>query len=256
MKSCHCMSHKKFFHRVLLTGATSGLGKVLVPKLLKLSKELVITGSNEKKLQELQSRYTDIKTLCCDLSEDLATLKQWIKLHPIDCLINNAGYTFYEEAREFSKRHSTIFKVNAIAPIELSVTAIQSMLEHQIQGTIVQVTSIAALFPMHQMSWYPWSKKVLIDFGIETQKRCPQIKTLIFCPGPFKTSFAKKAAQKKQIPTPMWQMNTEQVAEALIDQMILKKPFVIYDWKWKIVYYLSKLGFKGFFAKKADQRLR
>ena len=85
---------------VLITGATSGIGKATAKVFAKAGYNLIITGRREKRLEETKKKYTTkygviLKTLCFDVrnlkacKQAVATLKpEWRK---IDILINNAG---------------------------------------------------------------------------------------------------------------------------------------------------------------------
>lgn len=85
---------------VMITGATSGIGKATAKIFAKGGYNLIITGRREKRLEETKKKYTTkygvkIKSLCFDVRNlkackaALASLKSdWKK---IDILVNNAG---------------------------------------------------------------------------------------------------------------------------------------------------------------------
>ena len=83
--------------KILVTGATGGIGSALVQKFLSLEGIVIATGTKEEKLEELKKTYPKIKTLKFDISEH-SKIEEFIdkassELDGIDILINNAGIT-------------------------------------------------------------------------------------------------------------------------------------------------------------------
>ena len=83
--------------KILITGATGGIGNSLVEKFYKLGSLILATGTNENKLEELKKKYTNIKIEKFKLDEH-DKIEKFIenvneKLKGIDVLVNNAGIT-------------------------------------------------------------------------------------------------------------------------------------------------------------------
>jgi 3-hydroxy acid dehydrogenase/malonic semialdehyde reductase len=83
---------------VLITGATSGIGKATAQLLARQNYRLILCGRRQERLEELQSQlltYTELKTLCFDIRNNLqvtdAINSLPAKWQNIDILINNAG---------------------------------------------------------------------------------------------------------------------------------------------------------------------
>ena len=53
---------------IILTGATGGIGNSIVDTLIILKAKLLVTGTNEKKLEELKNKHQDIITIKQDIS--------------------------------------------------------------------------------------------------------------------------------------------------------------------------------------------
>ena len=83
--------------KVLITGATGGIGNSLVKKFYELESDIVATGTNETKLENLKKNFTKIQTERFKLDEHdkiedfVETVNK--KNNGIDILINNAGIT-------------------------------------------------------------------------------------------------------------------------------------------------------------------
>ena len=82
-------------NKILITGATSGIGKALTEQFLALGNKIIAIGRNQNKLEALGKLDPRITPFNCDLSSpsDLDRLLSFIKEEHTDLniLINNAG---------------------------------------------------------------------------------------------------------------------------------------------------------------------
>ena len=81
--------------KILITGATGGIGNELVKKFLNLGGNVVATGTKTEKLDIIKKKYPSIKIQRFDLS-DHSRIEEFIEnvaleLGGLDILINNAG---------------------------------------------------------------------------------------------------------------------------------------------------------------------
>ena len=81
---------------IILTGATGGIGYSMVETLIAQGANLLVTGTNEKKLEELKTKYKNLIILKQDISnhdqlEDFIEKCNSLLGEKIDVLINNAG---------------------------------------------------------------------------------------------------------------------------------------------------------------------
>ena len=81
--------------KILITGATGGIGNALVKKFISLEGNILATGTNTDKLDALKKNFPNIKVKKFDISEH-ARIEEFIEnvsleLGGLDILINNAG---------------------------------------------------------------------------------------------------------------------------------------------------------------------
>lgn len=126
--------------KVVLTGGTEGIGRAIADDLLDEGHEIAICARTESKIKEIKKLHPDIHAKQVDLA-DRHNAQEFIdesisELGGIDVLILNAGVTGLKEDKEYA------FKVNEVANIALSRTAIESLRENH--GRIVFITSDTA----------------------------------------------------------------------------------------------------------------
>ena len=113
--------------KILLTGATKGIGKQIATLLASSDYELIITGRNLEQLQEISS-LLNCKYIKQDLLEENAEEALFSKLNNIDILINNAGGYIWSELENTTLSDiKNLIKLNFEAPYKLSQLAIPYM---------------------------------------------------------------------------------------------------------------------------------
>ena len=83
--------------KIIITGATGGIGNELVKKFISLKGDVLATGTNEEKLEKLKKNYPSVEILKFDISKhseiESFVEQAHIKLKGLDILVNNAGIT-------------------------------------------------------------------------------------------------------------------------------------------------------------------
>ena len=88
--------------KVLITGASSGIGRDLAIVLSKRYDEMILVGRNKEKLEELRDelKHTNVKIISMDISNSDNCIKLFNENPNVDLLVNNAGFgdcgKFYE----------------------------------------------------------------------------------------------------------------------------------------------------------------
>ena len=55
--------------KIIITGATGGIGNELVKKFISLKGKVLATGTNDEKLEKLKKEYPDVEILKFDISK-------------------------------------------------------------------------------------------------------------------------------------------------------------------------------------------
>jgi len=134
---------------VLVTGASSGIGKQTAHELLKKGYFVIIHGRNEEKTRTVfeeikRTGNTDVDMVCADLSlkSEIKKMADEIsqKYDRLDVLINNAGGQFGNVREETSEGHEKTFAINAIAPFLLTKLLLP-LLQRSEHGRVITVSS-------------------------------------------------------------------------------------------------------------------
>ena len=132
--------------KIIITGASGGIGRSIVEKFVNLNGEVLATGTKIEKLEKLKNDFPDINILRFDISEHLK-IEEFIEnannlLGGIDILINNAGINFdnlslrmkYEEWKK-------VIDINLGSTFLLCKYGIKKMLKNK-YGRVINITSI------------------------------------------------------------------------------------------------------------------
>ena len=185
---------------VLITGATSGIGKQTA--LLLASKGFLVYGT----ARNVEDKSLPFRLLPMDVREP-ATIKQAVQqilseVGRIDVLINNAGFGILGAFNNMSGRDNVdLINTNITALTLLS----QEFIKTQKKGYILNVASIAAFLPGPLLSTYYASKAYVLSLSSavneELKRRGRPISVTTLCPGPMKTEFFTTAGASKEFAT-------------------------------------------------------
>lgn len=180
--------------KVLITGASDGIGKEIAKQLDKEGYSLYLFGRTQSKLDNLDIKHCANK-YCFDMKDEEALIKALDSINQdggVDILINNAGYNAgKDEVKDININDlKSMINVNAIAPLICIQKIIPSMLEKK-EGMIVNVLSTTCLFSNPNNGGYTASKatfqalsKILIK-----EVKDKGVKVLDIYPGGVDTNF-------------------------------------------------------------------
>ena len=132
--------------KIIITGATGGIGNELVKKFVSLKGEVLATGTNEEKLENLKKNYPPIETIKFDISKH-SEIESFIeqaslKLNGLDVLVNNAGITLDNlSLRMKSDEWQKVIDINLSSTFYTCKYALKKMLKTKF-GRIINITSI------------------------------------------------------------------------------------------------------------------
>lgn len=179
----------------LVTGAASGIGRLLAMKLSGLGANLILWDRNEIELasveQELLTNGQSVRTQSLDLRDreaiDAALRELAVESVCVDILVNNAGIVSGCLVTQFSDSDvEDVFRVNAIAPITVTRRLLPSMIARG-KGHVVNVASAAGLMGSPQLSVYSATKAALIAFDESLRLELREafgkkVNTTVVCP--------------------------------------------------------------------------
>ncbi|MCZ0925732.1 SDR family oxidoreductase [Vreelandella janggokensis] len=131
--------------RILVTGATSGIGLDIAKALAELGAELVLFGRNREKLAELKQAL-GAHTLAVDITDEAAVTAAFAEMPVIDGLVNCAGVSILDDVLDVkAKDLEQIMATNVTASAVVAREAARHMIANGRQGSIVNVSSQAAM---------------------------------------------------------------------------------------------------------------
>ncbi len=132
--------------KILITGATGGIGGALVKKFVSLGGTVLATGTKDDKLDLIKKNNPNVKIKKFNLSEH-SKIEGFIEsssseLGGLDVLVNNAGINVDNlSIRMKDEEWKKVIDINLTSTFLLSKYAIKSMLKNKF-GRIVNITSI------------------------------------------------------------------------------------------------------------------
>ncbi len=132
--------------KILITGATGGIGGAIVKKLISLNAKVCCTGTNIKKLENLKKDHPTSLIKQFDISNH-SNIEKFIDetendLGGIDVLINNAGINKDTLSLRMSEQEwKKVIDINLTSTFLLSKYAIKKMLKNKF-GRVINITSI------------------------------------------------------------------------------------------------------------------
>ena len=132
--------------KILITGATGGIGKALVKKFASLEGSVLATGTKIEKLEALKKEFSNINILKFDIS-DHSKIEEFVEnvfsqLNGLDVLVNNAGINMDNlSLRMKDEEWKKVIEVNLGSTFFLCKYAIKKMLKNK-YGRIVNITSV------------------------------------------------------------------------------------------------------------------
>lgn len=236
--------------KVLITGATSGIGYEFAHLYAKDGCDISIHGRDIDRLyslkEELNTEYNvHVDVISCDLSSSVSVdkLVEYLSNKDFDIFINNAGFDvagdFIDNAYE---KEFDMISVNILAHTRLAKVVARNMVKNG-SGRILNLGSIVSYIPVPHHTIYSATKAYVLNYslGLREELKNTGVTVSVLCPGPTKTNFAKRANLEK---TPAFSKNildTKFVATQGYNGLIKGKAVMLPGLKVKTYVLLSKI---------------
>jgi 3-oxoacyl-[acyl-carrier protein] reductase len=132
--------------KILITGATGGIGNALVKKFVSLEGNVFATGTKTEKLNALKKEFPNINILKFDIS-DHSKIEGFIEnassqLVGLDILVNNAGITKDNILLRMKEDEwDDIINTNLSSIYKMSKAVLRGMIKNR-SGRIISITSV------------------------------------------------------------------------------------------------------------------
>jgi len=155
--------------KVLISGATGGIGFSLVEKFNKLDAKILATGTNEVKLDNLAKKFPKIDVIKFKLEEhdkvEHFIEESFKKLDGLDILINNAGITLDNLSIRLSDENwKKVLDINLTSSFLMCKHSIKKMIKKK-YGKIINITSIVGHTGNIGQANYAASKAGIVAFS-------------------------------------------------------------------------------------------
>jgi len=188
---------------IIITGASGGIGNSIVKKLYENGANILASGTKIEKLEELKSKFNNIKILKFDISVE-NKIEEFIENSTnelggaLHCLINNAGITKDNLTIRMSlEEWKKVIDLNLTSTFLLSKFAIKKMLKNKF-GKIINITSVVGHTGNLGQANYTASKAGIVamskSLALEYAKKNININCI--SPGFIKTAMTEKIDEK------------------------------------------------------------
>ena len=229
--------------KVLITGASSGIGRDIAYYFSKLGYDLILVARRKDRMEEIKKNVeTNVKIICMDLQikENCYKLHQQLENENIDILVNNAGFGLFGT---FDKtdldRELEMINLNIIATHILTKLFLKDMIKKD-SGYILNVCSSAGFMAGPRLNTYyatkNYSLKLTMGIYEELKKMKSNVNISALCPGPVDTEFNKVAKGVFNLK----EANSYYIAKYAVDNMFKKKLLIIPQFKIKLSIFLLR----------------
>ena len=232
--------------KVLITGASSGIGRDLSREFAKLKYDVILVARNIERLEKLKNELINEYKINAEyISMDLTIKENCVELYnkvkDVDILVNNAGLgDFGIFSQTDLEKDLTIINTNIIAMHTLTKLYLKDMKQKN-KGIILNVASIAGFMPGPLMATYYASKNYVVRLSEsireELKKEKSNVKISILCPGPVRTNFNNVANVKFEISS----LSSEYVARYTVKKLLQNKFYIVPGFQIKCAKFFSKI---------------
>ena len=162
--------------KILITGATGGIGNSLVETFNNLGSKIVATGTNQEKLLKLKKKFPNIiiERFKLDEHDKIENFVNEVdqKLGGLEILVNNAGITLDNLSIRLTEENwKKVLEINLTSTFLMCKFSIKKMLKKK-YGKIINITSIVGHTGNFGQANYAASKAGIIAFSKVSFRVC------------------------------------------------------------------------------------
>jgi short-subunit dehydrogenase len=195
--------------RVLITGASGGIGADLARELAGQGAEVALAARRKPEMEalaeELRKAGARVSVLQADLSTragvDALVDDALAALGRVDVLVNNAGIDLIGKPWDdgMAEEGERLMQVNVLAPMRLTARLVGDMVARG-EGCVVFVSSVAGWAPLPSAAWYSASKGALARFAetVRIDLKGTGVDVVAVYPGPVHTPMLARALEDER----------------------------------------------------------
>ena len=232
--------------KVLLTGASSGIGRDMARYLASQGHDLILVARRKDRLEELKKELTNVKVtiVSLDLSkrENCFKLYDMFKDENIDFLINNAGFGLFGMFHETDlDKELEMIDLNVVSYHILTKLFLKDFIKRN-YGYILNTCSSAGFMAGPKLNTYYATKNYVTKMTMAINEELRHLKSNVsisaLCPGPVNTEFNTVAKGSFNIKG----ANSNYVAKLAIDKTFKRKMIIVPKFGMKFLLFIIKLA--------------
>ena len=243
---------------VLVTGGSSGLGRIIADSFAKAGAKLAIVALEKTEVEKAASELGgDTLPIHADITNqddvDRVFREVLAKFGRLDVLVNNAGRTMRGKVLDTTpEQFQSLFDLNVLGTIRCTRAAVPLLLPNR--GSVVNIGSLAAKSASRWVGAYPVSKHAVAAYSqqLRLELGADGLHVLLVCPGPIdrddprlyplegvegipQSALAPGAGVKVKKIDPVW------LGERIVRACEKREPELVVPWKARIVFAIAQL---------------
>src|SRR6266496_3870397 len=237
----------------VVTGASRGISRAYAHQLAARGYGLHLVGRNQQRLaavaEELRTMYgAQLEETVMDLSRPDGAERLYMEVrsrctHPVDLVVNNAGFGLYGEFTDnpMPQLQEMVF-LHILTVSKVMRLFLPEMRERR-SGAIINVASVAGLLPVPYTALYSATKAFMISLGLSVEQEVRPCGVVVqtCCPGQTLTDFHGTAGMSRPYASGGQQTADDVVAESLA-AMDRRRPMVITGYRNRLYMHLQQLA--------------
>jgi short-subunit dehydrogenase len=187
---------------IVITGASSGIGRALALAWAKRKARVVLSARDEgalaKVAEEVRAAGGDAHVCAGDVTVEADRVRLIERAldvgGQIDVLVNNAGRGYYGDAVSLDLAElESLFALNVFAPLRLTQLALDPLT--RVSGSVVMMSSIAGVISAPRHGAYSATKFALeaLSDSLRAELASAGVRVVVIRPGPVDTPFRERA---------------------------------------------------------------